>query len=246
MTMRFVALALSLTACIGSASELGTGDDRDDPSPGATPFACITADDCVPAGATYCDCPTFALPVEDPKALACEAVDCQNDTSTCATNVEPACDNNQCVLACKPLECLQCPDGYIAEINGCLSCTCAEPVSVMPDCTVDADCTRVREDCCGCDNGGEDTAVPVSMAGAFDQSLMCPSAPACPGQDNLSEPTCDASFAPRCVRGSCALLDAAMPANACGRADLPECPAGQTCQINVDPAASQYGLGICL
>lgn len=248
MTVRFALIALTLTACFGSASEIGAiDDDAFDPAPGATPFACRTADDCVLAGATCCDCPTFALSVEDPKALACDAVDCENDTSVCATNVEPACDDNsQCVLACKPLTCLQCPDGYIAEVNGCLSCTCAAPPSVMPDCTVDQDCARVRKDCCGCDDGGEDTAVPVASAGAFDQSLMCTSTPACPGMENLSDPTCDPSFEPRCLRGSCELLNAAMPAGACGRADLPECPAGQTCTINVDPAASQYGVGICL
>ncbi len=246
-TVRFVFLLLvTLTACIGSASELAApGDDDNNPAPNAAP-SCVTADDCVPAGATCCDCPTFALPVEDSKALACQAVECENDPSVCATNVEPSCEDNQCVLACKALECLQCPDGYIAEVNGCLSCTCAERPSTMPDCAVDADCTRVREDCCGCDSGGEDTAVPVADAASFDQALMCSSSPACPGQGNLSEPTCAAAFEPRCVRGTCALLDATMPANACGRADLPECPAGQTCQINVDPAASQYGLGICL
>lgn len=246
--MRFAVLALTLAACFSSASELNAGGDDDaaPDEPGAVPLRCEVADDCVLAGATCCDCPTFALSVDDPKAQACEAVDCDNDTSTCATNVEAACDRGQCVMACKPLECLTCPDGYIAEVNGCLSCTCAPPPSTMPDCSADADCTRVRKDCCGCDEGGEDTAVPVADAAAFDQALMCPATPQCPGQENLSDPTCDASFSPRCVRGGCALLDAAMPANACGRADLPECPTGQTCQINVDPAASQYGVGVCI
>ncbi len=248
--MRFaVLLTLSLTACFGSASELGAvADDDADPAPGGLPpnFQCFVAEDCVLAGPTCCDCPTFAIPVDDPKAQACEAVDCDNDTSTCATNVEPACtDDNRCVMACAPLTCLECPNGYALEQNDCLSCTCAPPPSASPKCVVDSDCVRVRNDCCGCAQGGEDTAVAVSDATAFEQGLNCSSSPQCPGQGNINEPTCDQEFEARCSGGSCALLKAAMPADACGRADLPDCPPGQTCQINVDPDASQYGLGVC-
>lgn len=244
--MRLALATLALTACFGSASELKSTGDDNNPAPGATPSSCATAADCVLASDTCCECPTFAISIADPKAEACDAVGCDNDPSTCATNVEAACDAGRCVMACAQLTCLPCPDGYLTEVNGCLSCTCVAPATAMPKCTADADCTRVRNDCCGCDQGGEDTAVAIADAVAFDQSLMCTTDPACPGQGNLSEPTCGAEFQPRCVRGSCALLDAAMPATACGRADLPACPAGTTCQINVDPAASQYGLGICL
>jgi len=250
--MRFLLALVTLIAlspaCFSSASELSApGDDFDPTDPGSVPNdECVIADDCVLTGPTCCDCPTFALPIDDPKALACEAVGCDNDTSICATNVEPACDTGRCVMACAPLSCLECPNGYLTEPNGCLSCTCAPPPSTMPKCVEDSDCARVRNDCCGCGNGGEDTAVATADAVRFDQGLNCPSTPQCPGQTNLEEATCGSDFEPRCVRDACVLLDAEMPSNACGRADLLECPAGQTCQINVDPAAGQYGLGICL
>ncbi len=246
--MRHALIALSLTACFGSASGLEAfDDDPANPIPGDNPpgFECSFAEDCVLAGPTCCDCPTFAIPVDDPKAQACEPVECDNDTSTCATNVEPACTAGRCEMACAPLTCLECPNGYITEPNDCLSCTCAPPPSSSPKCMVDQDCVRVREDCCGCDQGGEDTAVAVSDAAAFDQSLGCSSSSQCPGQGNVSDPTCGSEFEARCVGGSCALLKAAMPADACGRADLPDCAAGQTCRINVDLDASQYGLGVC-
>lgn len=246
--MRFVALIfLVLTACIGSASELGAIAD-DDPSPtdpGQAPNTCRSNDDCVLAGATCCDCPTFARTISDPKTEACAAVDCDNDTSACPTNVEAACDQTigSCVLACAPLACLPCPNGYFTEANGCLSCTCAAAPSATPACSLDADCSRVRADCCGCPNGGEDTAVATADAAAFDQSLNCTSSSQCPGQSNEVEETCGAEFLPRCVNGGCELLDADMPQDACGPTP---CANGETCTINVSAAANQYGLGICL
>ncbi|MBA2540504.1 MAG: hypothetical protein H0V17_12760 [Deltaproteobacteria bacterium] len=246
--MRLAAIALTLTACFTSASELSAvGDDDADPAPGGVPNGlCRTDDECVPAGATCCDCPTFARSIFDPQSEACEAVGCDNDPSVCPTNVEAACDqaSGSCVLACAPLQCLECPNGYFTEANGCLSCTCAPPVSQSPDCGVDSDCSRVRADCCGCQNGGEDTAVATADAAAFDQALSCNSGSQCPGQGNSSS-DCDAELAPRCVNGACELIAEDMPAEACGRPDLPACAPGKICTINVDPAASLYGVGTC-
>jgi hypothetical protein len=248
--MRFAIVTLLLTACFGSASELSAvGDDDADPAPApGAPGTCATSDDCVLIGQTCCECPTMATSIGDPKAQACESVGCDNDLSTCATNVEAQCDlaqGGKCVLACAPLECLECPNGYLTEANGCLSCTCAAPPPISPDCVSDTDCSRVRADCCGCPLGGEDTAVATADAGAFDQALNCPQSPQCPGQSSANEPTCGSDFVPRCVSGACTLLAAEVPAEACGRGDLPDCPAGEACLINVDQDASAYGLGVC-
>ncbi len=242
--MRFALLTLLVAGCFSSASELsGTpGDDDADPAPGQTSGFCNVAEDCVLAGATCCDCPSFALTVDDPKVQACENVGCDNDTSVCATNVEAACVANQCQMVCAPLACLPCPNGYALEVNGCLSCSCAPAPSLEPACAGDPDCTRTRADCCGCEAGGEDTAVPVTDAAVFDQALMCPASPQCPGQTNALEPTCGTDYEARCVNGSCTLAPPAPP-DLCG----PEpCPAGKTCQINVNPDANPYGLGVCL
>ena len=161
----------------------------------------------------------------------------------CPTNVTVECDpQHQCAIVCAQLPCLECPEGYITEANGCVSCTCAEPVTTAPTCAVDADCVRVRNDCCGCANGGEDTSVPVGSAQAFDAALSCSQTPQCPGVGNQM---CNAAARARCVRGDCALLAEDMPADACGRADLPACPAGTVCRVNVSNSADLYGVGVC-
>jgi hypothetical protein len=248
--MRFVAtLLLGLAACFGNASELATvGDGNGDPPPfGSSPGACSSDDQCQLVGASCCECPSFATSIDDPRLAACDAVECETDALVCPTNVTAACNaQNQCELACAPLECIACEDGYVLEANGCLSCTCAIVPTQAPACSDDADCTRTRADCCGCDQGGDDTAVATADAASFDGALACPPAPQCPGQANGSEPTCnETEFTPRCARGECALLREPMPANACGRPDLPSCPTGTTCKINVNDSANLYGVGVC-
>jgi hypothetical protein len=247
--MRLVVLLLALTAgCFGNATELASaGDDSGDPqAPPSDLASCVTADDCQLVGASCCECPTFATSIYDPRLGACDAVDCNTDALVCPTNVVAACNQNQCELACAPLECLPCDNGYFLEANGCLSCTCRPLQTQTPSCDVDADCSRTRADCCGCSQGGDDTAVATADLAAFDAELACPQAPQCPGQANGSEPTCNASeFTPRCALGECALLREAMPANACGRPDLPACPSGTTCKINVNDSANLYGVGVC-
>jgi hypothetical protein len=132
-----------------------------------------------------------------------------------------------------------CASGYaIDPATGCLSCTCAAIAS--PTCSADSDCVRTRADCCGCAHGGQDTAVPASDQASFDASLDCPSDPTCPSTDS-----CAADLSPRCIEGACELAPAT-PANACGSGNLPACPSGQQCTINVDATASAQGVGVCM
>src|SRR5690606_34537172 len=98
----------------------------------------------------------------------------------CAESVTARCNEaRRCELACKPLACEQigapCAYGYAADANGCLTCACAEP---EPNgCVADVDCARTRADCCGCQQGGFDTAVLAAERASFDAMLMCPAAP---------------------------------------------------------------------
>ena len=199
--MRLVAtLLIALTACFGNASELAlAGDDNNPAPPFGAPGSCTSDAQCTLTSASCCECPTFATSIDDPKLDACTQVNCDNDLSVCPTNVAPTCNQmQQCELACAQLPCLQCPDGYFLEANGCLSCTCAAPPSAMPSCAADSDCRRARADCCGCDAGGGDTAVSKADAAAFDGALNCPASPQCPGQTNVNEPTCNTlDFTPR-------------------------------------------------
>jgi hypothetical protein len=52
-------------------------------------------------------------------------------------------------------------------------------------------------------------------------------------------------LAARCVQGECALVSGALPANACGRADLAACPMGERCTVNANDQATMYGVGVC-
>lgn len=241
--MRFVVLMLALLgACQttrfggengggGGGSESGSGSDE--------PAECGSAGDCALAATMCCECPAFAVPVEDPAHTACEDVQC-TPAPTCPNNVTAACVTGRCVLACEQMACAaSCADGYaIDSTTGCLSCTCAAPPS--PTCSVDSDCVRTRADCCGCLHGGEDTAVPTADQASFDASLDCPSNPTCPSADS-----CAAGLTARCVEGACELAPAT-PTGACGSASLATCPTGQACMINVDSMASQLGLGVCM
>ena len=143
------------------------------------------------------------------------------------------------MLACKPVTCaMSCADGYVIDASGCEECACAAPSGGQ--CAGDGDCVRVRADCCGCAGGGQDTAVAASDAAAYDAQLMCPANPSCSGVDS-----CPPDESPACVQGACQLVKP-LPAGACGRSDLPACPAGQVCTLNVDDGATERGLGVCM
>lgn len=220
-----------------SAEDFGAANDG---GVGATPQFCTFQSDCALAAATCCSCPTFAVNVNDPAHRACLGVTCP--PTSCPENVEAICSTEgRCELACSELSCpVSCPDGFaIDDATGCLSCTCATSAN---RCTQDAQCVETRADCCGCRNGGRDTAVLVGDRAGYDAALDCPPSPVCPEVD-----TCEAGAAPHCIQGDCKLVVAgALPPNACGRDGLPACPPDQVCTINRDPAASVLGVGSCV
>ncbi|MEO8702542.1 MAG: hypothetical protein ABI867_21030 [Kofleriaceae bacterium] len=242
--MRLLPLTILLlvfaTGCPGVSAE-SAADNSDDDAGQGPPGTCFADNDCVPAAATCCECPTFATSASDPNTRACGQVECP--PSVCPDNVEAACDTeaNQCTLRCKPLACdATCEFGYAIDPSGCLSCTCASPVTDLDACMFDTDCVRTREDCCGCVRGGEDTAVLATEQPRFDAALMCDAMPFCPDPQTTS---C-AGEAPRCVQGQCELLSD-IPAGACGTTALGPCPAGEVCTVNASDQANLYGLGLC-
>ena len=233
------AAVLAVSGACVNALETPTALDNGEDSSASAP-SCRVDLDCVPAGPTCCGCPTFAVSSADPVARACAKVDCP--MSECAENVIARCtEEHRCELACAPRACeatvASCAYGFAADANGCLTCECAAPAP--GGCAIDADCTRTRDDCCGCRQGGFDTAVLVIERARYDAMLMCPPTPACPGIN-----TCTADV-PTCVQGSCELIAPSLPAGACGRADLPACPAGTECLVNVNDQANMHGIGVC-
>jgi hypothetical protein len=239
-TLLISLLALvALAACVDATKyDAGGGDDTGNPS--QAPGSCSIDADCVAAGATCCGCPTYAVPSTDPVARACADVDCPS--SECAENVVAKCSKGgRCELACAPRACEQpsatCAYGFAADANGCLTCECAVPAA--GGCTADAQCTRTRADCCGCQRGGFDTAVLVSDQMRFDDGLECTEVPACP---DINTCTTDK---PTCVQGRCDLVSPELPVGACGRADLPACPAGTVCVVNASDQANMHGVGVC-
>lgn len=239
--LAFVLAIASALACVGSVASFD--EVPDDGSSSGAPGLCFVDEDCVPAGPTCCECPTFAVPRGDPVARACSNVSGpQCPPPECTENVIARCNADQrCELACAPRACEAngpaCAYGFATDMNGCLTCECAVPAP--GGCTADTDCARTREDCCGCKQGGFDTAVLAAERASHDAMLMCPPAPVCPGID-----TCT-SDEPTCVQGRCELVSPDLPAGACGRADLPPCPEGTKCLVNVSDQANMHGVGIC-
>jgi Antistasin family len=238
MCVRLAILTVLLVACSNSfdAADGVGGDDGF----GADNAECMVDNDCAAAAAKCCDCPTFALPKSDPTIQACAAAGCP--VSTCPTNVAPSCSaQGRCELSCVKMACDNtCADGYAVDDNGCLSCECAQVAT--RECTDDTSCVEAPADCCGCAQGGADTSVPTDQLMTYEAGLGCSSSPTCPGND-----TCVASEAPSCVQGTCALVQP-LPANACGRTDLPACASGSSCFINApnnDPA-TDHRVGLCL
>lgn len=224
-------------ACVGDiSSNASLGDDD---GMGEAFSRCTVDTDCIAVGDTCCDCPTFAVNVEDPIHRACSPVECP--ASECAANVAAVCSEEQrCELVCKPLACAagpSCEHGFALDQNGCLTCECAVPVA--NGCTLDSDCTQTRADCCGCRQGGFDTAVRVTDRASFDAMLMCPPEPACPGVD-----TCTTDE-PTCVAGRCVLVSPMLPGGACGRPDLFACPGNTVCVVNTSDQANMHGVGVC-
>jgi hypothetical protein len=222
-------------SCLGGVRGLSSDEP---PDYAAAPEACLVDADCILVAESCCECPTVAIHVAVDKG--CPAIDCDQDVPPVCPAREARCQDSQCVIACQRQECAEtCADGYAIDDAGCLTCACAAPAS---ECTIDGECTRTRADCCGCASGGFDTAVPNVGLSGYEEMLMCEPNPACPGG---MQPACTADIAPTCVQGRCELIAPEPPVGACGRADLPPCPAGSVCVINDDPRASVHGLGIC-
>ena len=242
--IRVLLLALAPAVLAGCFSrEPGAfepGDDGHDDGLGPPP-ECSVDTDCVAAGPSCCSCPEYALPASSGWEQACEDIDCPTPPTGCPDQVA-RCDGGTCVLACRAITCAQsCGDGFVADDAGCLQCAClAIPSSAA--CRTASECAQAPADCCGCENGGADTAVPVADLADHYEGLNCPPNPTCPGVN-----VCVPGVAPRCDRGEC-VLDGGprpLPANACGRPDLPLCPEGQTCVLNSDADATAEGVGIC-
>jgi hypothetical protein len=244
MRLALLPLVLSLAACIGeldrasAGEDNGLGDGSGSGAGGAIPLQCFDANDCVPAGPKCCDCPTHAVPIDDPAYMACQYVECP--TPSCGSEMEAACIAGKCEFVCSPVKVtMSCVDGFASDSNGCLVDACAMPAT--RECAADGECARVRADCCGCMMGGMDTSVPASEVGAHEAALNCPTNPSCPMVD-----TCAPELSARCVAGACTLVSGALPSNACGRPDLPACPTGERCMVNANDPATMQGVGVCL
>ena len=259
--MRFV-VSLSLAAFLASAgcssasgenlSAEGDRDDGDDSGGGgASPdgIECQLAVDCVPAGSTCCDCPAFAVSAASGYEEACADVTCDPAPTDCALT-EPACNAGRCELICSPVVTdMVCADGFARDDFGCLLDACAGPDGSGPECNGDQDCVQVPADCCGCQRGGSDTAVPAGSESQHEDDLACPPDPSCPGVD-----VCDPDSEPRCIGGSCRLSvppsepgDDEPPSILCGTPETPPCRDGQVCVLNHPDAgdATQQGAGSC-
>jgi hypothetical protein len=232
------ALLVALGACWSSQEDVAAGDDGQlDPQGYGE---CASAADCVLAASTCCACPDFAMPDmgwED----GCQDIECPMPADCPAIAAD--CVEGACTTVCAPVTCdLSCEGGFAADAAGCLVCACGAGETPPASCVEDADCVEVPADCCGCAQGGEDTAVPAAYADAAVESLMCPTDPACPQID-----VCDPSAAPRCVSGTCALVPGTSDGLdvGCGRPDLPTCPEGTVCVLNADSDAQSQGVGTC-
>jgi hypothetical protein len=215
-------------------AELAPGDDD-----GLRDGDCFDDSECVLAGASCCECPSFALPASSGWGDACEQVDCPAPGACPALLAR--CEQGTCVAACAQVECdLSCRQGFAVDAAGCTVCVCGN-APAEPECEVATDCVRVPGDCCGCDRGGSDVAVPAGIANSFVEDLMCTGNEACPGVS-----TCEAGAQAYCDAGRCALGNSgATPPDdgECGRPDQPPCPAGSVCVIN--SADAEAGTGHC-
>jgi hypothetical protein len=109
-----------------------------------------------------------------------------------------------------------------------------------PACTKDLDCVESRADCCGCERGGNNTAVPATSRASYDAALGCTGNESCPEVS-----TCVVEETPQCAQGKCKLIAGPLPADACGRPDLAPCGDGKVCTVNASDPASKHGVGVC-
>lgn len=235
-----IAFALLLAACPqGSVNDQAAGDDGNVPDPASpTKAFCIEDADCALASRTCCECPSFALAMDDPKLDACNSVMCPPQQNECAM-ISAVCVKNQCTVACEPVMVTKtCPNGFATNAAGCLIDACAE--ATTPECTSNSQCVRTRADCCGCARGGNDTAVVAARAGLYDQELGCSGAESCPEVS-----TCVVEETPQCAQGECKLIAGSLPAEACGRPDLAPCAGGTVCTVNTNDPANKHGVGVC-
>lgn len=236
-SLSILLVVLGAAACPGAVGDETAAVDPgapDNANPGSR--GCVDDLDCVPAAKTCCECPTFATSVSDPKLDACSDVDCPPMMGTCS-RVRAVCEENLCELRCEPAAVTKtCVDGFAADAAGCLIDACAQPAN---ECAQDTDCVRTRADCCGCTRGGSDTAVAKADQLFFDASLGCSGTEQCPGVNTCSPETA------QCAQGSCKLIAGDLPPDACGRPDLPACPAGRTCTVNASKTADLHGVGVC-
>jgi hypothetical protein len=240
-----VGFCLAVAAgCFPRAAEQAGNDDADDGDPGL--LLCASDADCVGAGASCCACPEYAVHRDSPFAQACEDLDCPAPDPMVCGSLEPRCGSDgTCALACRAITCElapPCSGGFAVDADGCLACECATGLS--PECVLDTDCVRVPADCCGCAQGGADTAVPGSLEQEHRDGLGCPPSPVCPGVD-----VCDPTAVVTCAAGRCTFgasgAPMEVPDDACGTPELPECPPGQMCVLNSDPEATLAGVGVC-
>lgn len=246
---------VAVAACGTSANESVDGADAP-PMDGnfpSEPATCSVDSDCLPAASTCCECPSFSVTASDPFGDGCGEVNCEGlREENCSLLVDPVCVQGQCELACRPLilEADEiCELGFERDEFGCATKTCAtsgtDPGNT--ECTVDTDCVQVAADCCGCEMGGADTAVPAGEATSFQAGLGCTGGEVCPGVF-----VCDADVIPQCLGGACVLAALApdMGPGAptpCGLSELSPCPAGQVCVLN-DPESNDdggFGVGVC-
>src|SRR5262245_30236951 len=139
----FAALALMLGGCVlyldGEATD-GPDDDVVEPT------QCFADTDCLLAGDTCCDCPSFALPVSSGWAEGCANADCMmppGEAAACPPLVA-RCDFGACVADCAPVVCdMTCSLGFVSDgTTGCLTCAC-NAMPVPATCMVDEDCVEV-------------------------------------------------------------------------------------------------------
>lgn len=222
----------------GTTNLAASDDDGNAPEPGTTRAYCNDDLDCELAARTCCECPTFALGASDPKLDACSDVDCPPMQSTCS-RIHAVCERNVCAVACEPLAVTRdCTAGFASDPAGCLVDACAQPTTPM--CGKDSDCVETRADCCGCERGGNNTAVPAQTRASYDEALGCAGGESCPEVS-----TCVAGETPQCAQGKCQLIAGPLPGDACGRPDLAPCAAGKVCTINASDPATKHGVGVC-
>lgn len=258
---RFAArLALSSLALVGAATACSSqsaedraqdrGFDGSDPPAGGAPAECSAASECVLAASTCCECSSFGAPANEGYLEGCEDVQCQPRED--CPGVEVVCDGGRCVMICSAVIAdRSCEQGFLRDEAGCLVNTCRPPddSSGRSECELDSECAQVPADCCGCERGGDDTAVRADEAEAHVNALACTDRGTCPDID-----TCSGDEA-RCIGGSCMLAPGpaeSEPGNGgegalCGSPELPACSADLVCVLNAPQFmdASDLGLGVC-